>query len=255
MPTTRGKPRRRATSSAATATAWSCPSWPAAFTAKRLCSTASRWATHPCCGAGIKFDLDPTGGSHVVYGSVDYTYRLYQVFYDTGAVWDRPQEREQKQSVGVGFKKEGFQLAVAFPMGAPTPCRFFRRNEFLNVVRSGQLEPQVPYQTSSPWWLFDDVPFRHGGGDDHGESDSGASQPPPGILGSAHRLFCRQRPGAPAQRRWKSLSLSKRRFWSGNKNHVFTSAVDKFVVSFDLWDRRESYTVVKTVAPHKARSI
>jgi hypothetical protein len=66
-----------------------------------------------------KFELDPLGGTHVVYGSVDYTYRYYQVFYDTGAVWESTQERDQKQSVGTGFKKEGFQLAVAFPVGAP----------------------------------------------------------------------------------------------------------------------------------------
>ena len=46
-----------------------------------------------------------------------YAYRYYQLFYDTGAVWDRPQERSQKQSVGAGFKKEAFQLAVAFPVG------------------------------------------------------------------------------------------------------------------------------------------
>ena len=65
-----------------------------------------------------KFDLDPLGGSHVVHGSIDYRYRVLQVFYDTGAVWDRPEEREQKQSVGVGFKKDSFQLAVAFPMRA-----------------------------------------------------------------------------------------------------------------------------------------
>jgi hypothetical protein len=76
-----------------------------------------------------KFDLDPVGGSHVVHGSVDYRYLIHgnkentpiflQVFYDTGAIWDNPQEREQKQSVGVGvkgFKKECFQLAVAFPL-------------------------------------------------------------------------------------------------------------------------------------------
>lgn len=63
-----------------------------------------------------KFDLDPLGGSHVVHGSIDYGYRIFQVFYDTGAVWDRAPE--QKQSVGVGFKKEGFQLAVAFPLRA-----------------------------------------------------------------------------------------------------------------------------------------
>jgi hypothetical protein len=72
-----------------------------------------------------KFDLDPLGGGNVIYGSVGYSYRYYQVFYDTGAVWDRPQERDQKQSVGAGFKKEGFQLAVAFPMGAPRPIPVF----------------------------------------------------------------------------------------------------------------------------------
>jgi outer membrane protein assembly factor BamA len=63
-----------------------------------------------------KFDLDPMGGSKVRYGSVDYGYRLFQVFYDTGAVWDRAPERVERQSIGVGFKKEGFQLAVAFPL-------------------------------------------------------------------------------------------------------------------------------------------
>jgi len=65
-----------------------------------------------------RFDLDPLGGSRVVHGSIDYRYRFIQAFYDTGAVWDRPEEREQKQSVGVGFKKQNFQLAVAFPLRA-----------------------------------------------------------------------------------------------------------------------------------------
>ena len=65
-----------------------------------------------------KFDIDPLGGSHVVHGSIDYLYRFFQVFYDTGAVWDRVQDRDQKQSVGTGFKKDNFQLAVAFPLRA-----------------------------------------------------------------------------------------------------------------------------------------
>ncbi len=68
-----------------------------------------------------KFDLDPLGGSHVVHGSIDYRYRIFQIFYDTGAIWDKPEDREQKQSIGVGvkgFKKECFQLAVAFPLRA-----------------------------------------------------------------------------------------------------------------------------------------
>jgi hypothetical protein len=70
-----------------------------------------------------KFELDPLGGSHIVHGSVDYTYRWLQVFCDSGAIWDTPQERKQRESVGVGFKADGFQLAVAFP------------------IRSGHMEP------------------------------------------------------------------------------------------------------------------
>jgi outer membrane protein assembly factor BamA len=65
-----------------------------------------------------KFDLDPAGGSHVAHGSIDYNYRIFQVFYDAGAIWDTAAQREPKQSIGAGFKKEGFQLAVAFPLRA-----------------------------------------------------------------------------------------------------------------------------------------
>jgi len=67
-----------------------------------------------------KFDLDPLGGSHIAHGSIDYIYRGFLVFYDTGAVWDRPDQREQKQSLGLGCKKAGFQLAVAFPVKSGT---------------------------------------------------------------------------------------------------------------------------------------
>jgi hypothetical protein len=70
-----------------------------------------------------KFELDPLGGSHIVQGSIDYGFHWLQVFYDTGAIWDTSQERAPKQSVGAGYKKDGFQLAVAFP------------------IRSGRVEP------------------------------------------------------------------------------------------------------------------
>jgi hypothetical protein len=71
-----------------------------------------------------KFDLDPRGGSHVAHGSIEYGYHWFEVFYDTGAIWDRAQDREQKQSLGAGIKtKEGFELAVACPIrsGQATP--------------------------------------------------------------------------------------------------------------------------------------
>ncbi len=63
-----------------------------------------------------KFDIDPLGGTHVMHASFDYGYRFLQVFYDAGSVWDRPEDRVERQSAGVGFKKEYFQLAVAFPL-------------------------------------------------------------------------------------------------------------------------------------------
>ncbi len=64
-----------------------------------------------------KYALDPLGGSHVMHGSVNYAYRWFQAFYDTGAVWDRSADRQQRHSVGVGFKASAFQLAVAVPVG------------------------------------------------------------------------------------------------------------------------------------------
>jgi hypothetical protein len=66
-----------------------------------------------------KYELDPLGASHIVHGSIDYSLRGFLAFYDTGAVWNRAPERVQRQSVGVGYKaKDGFQLAVAFPVRA-----------------------------------------------------------------------------------------------------------------------------------------
>lgn len=66
-----------------------------------------------------KYDLDPLGGDRVVHGSVEYGYRWLQAFYDTGAIWNRNGEPDQKQSIGAGIGKsgkEGFLLAVAFPL-------------------------------------------------------------------------------------------------------------------------------------------
>lgn len=66
-----------------------------------------------------KFDLDPLGGDRLVHGSVDYRYRWLTVFYDTGVLWNGPASTGDKQGAGCGFRsegKEGFLLAVAFPL-------------------------------------------------------------------------------------------------------------------------------------------
>lgn len=43
--------------------------------------------------------------------------------------------------------------------------------------------------------------------------------------------------------------LIRTTLWSGNHNHVFRSAADRFIVSKDIWD--QTYQVVKTEAPGK----
>lgn len=66
-----------------------------------------------------KYDLDPLGGARVMHGSVDYSYRLLQVFYDSGAIWDPHTTAEARQSAGIGFGragKDGFMIAAAFPL-------------------------------------------------------------------------------------------------------------------------------------------
>jgi outer membrane protein assembly factor BamA len=63
-----------------------------------------------------KFDVAPTGGNRMAHGAVEYRYRFFEVFYDTGAVWNRGQDAIARHSAGFGFRKDGFSLALAFPI-------------------------------------------------------------------------------------------------------------------------------------------
>jgi outer membrane protein assembly factor BamA len=63
-----------------------------------------------------KFDLDPMGGNRFAHNSVEYRYGVFQVFYDSGAVWDRSENAVLRHSAGVGLRQGVFSLAVAFPL-------------------------------------------------------------------------------------------------------------------------------------------
>ena len=63
-----------------------------------------------------KYEIDPLGGDRLAYASVGYGYHVFRAFYDAGSVWDRGKTAETRQSVGAGFKKDAFFLAVAFPL-------------------------------------------------------------------------------------------------------------------------------------------
>lgn len=63
-----------------------------------------------------RFDLDPLGGNRVVHNTVEYRYRLFDVFYDSGAIWDQGQTPMLRHSVGVGVRQNGLYAAMAFPV-------------------------------------------------------------------------------------------------------------------------------------------
>jgi hypothetical protein len=63
-----------------------------------------------------RFELDPLGGSRVVANTLEYRYRLFDVFYDSGAIWDPGQTATLRHSVGVGVRRNGMYAALAFPI-------------------------------------------------------------------------------------------------------------------------------------------
>jgi len=63
-----------------------------------------------------KFDLDPLGGNRVVHNSVEYHYGVFQVFCDSGAIWDSGQAAVARASVGAGLRQGAFSVALAFPL-------------------------------------------------------------------------------------------------------------------------------------------
>lgn len=63
-----------------------------------------------------KWELDPLGGSRVVYNSLNYRYGFFEAFYDAGAIWDPGQDMVVRHSLGVGLHKSSFQVAMAFPV-------------------------------------------------------------------------------------------------------------------------------------------
>jgi len=63
-----------------------------------------------------KYELDPLGGSRMVHNTAEYRYGVFQIFYDSGTVWDRTDTAILRHSAGVGLRQGNFSLAVAFPI-------------------------------------------------------------------------------------------------------------------------------------------
>ena len=63
-----------------------------------------------------RFELDPLGGNRMVSNTLEYRYRLFDVFYDSGAIWDQGETAVLRHSVGVGIRQNGMYAALAFPI-------------------------------------------------------------------------------------------------------------------------------------------
>ena len=63
-----------------------------------------------------RFELDPLGGNRMVANTLEYRYRLFDVFYDSGAIWDQGETAILRHSVGVGIRQNGMYAALAFPI-------------------------------------------------------------------------------------------------------------------------------------------
>ncbi len=70
-----------------------------------------------------KFDVAPLGGSRLAYGSLEYHYQPFQIFWDFGSVWDAGQTATVRHSVGIGFASKsppvvggGWFVTLAFPV-------------------------------------------------------------------------------------------------------------------------------------------
>lgn len=64
-----------------------------------------------------KFEIDPVGGNRMVHNSVEYRYGPFEIFYDTGAIWDSGvQPATVRHGIGVGLRQRSFALALAFPV-------------------------------------------------------------------------------------------------------------------------------------------
>jgi outer membrane translocation and assembly module TamA len=63
-----------------------------------------------------KYEIDPVGGNRMAHNSVEYRYGCFQVFYDSGAVWDSGQPVTVRHSVGTGLRQGPLFVAIAFPL-------------------------------------------------------------------------------------------------------------------------------------------
>ncbi len=63
-----------------------------------------------------RYDIDPLGGNRLLHNSVEYRYKMANVFYDCGSLWNLGRVPTLLHSVGIGIRQSIFSVAVAVPI-------------------------------------------------------------------------------------------------------------------------------------------
>ncbi len=63
-----------------------------------------------------KYEIAPAGADRMAHNSVEYRYRAFEMFYDTGAVWSRSETATVRHSAGAGLHIGDLALLIAFPI-------------------------------------------------------------------------------------------------------------------------------------------
>ena len=195
-----------------------------------------------------KYDLDPLGGNRLAYGSVTYGYRIMRVFYDTGSVWDEGKPVAVKQSAGIGvsgglgiFQEGAFLLAVAFPMRAgPYRSDVDCGNEFLTTRPKRHLQIKfvaaplllaalIGFELLGLGVSTEELLVHAGSGDLHVIA--------PHLHFLTGKSLQRLLDGAVVPFDFQ-LSLA-----AGSKNNVVARALERFTVSYDVW--QEKFSVIR----------
>jgi outer membrane protein assembly factor BamA len=65
-----------------------------------------------------KYDIAAAGGDRMSYGSLEYSYRGFAVFFDAGSFWDQGTDHEVRTSTGFGYHGDHFFMLLGFPLNA-----------------------------------------------------------------------------------------------------------------------------------------
>jgi hypothetical protein len=72
-----------------------------------------------------KYDIAPAGGDRMFHQSIEYAYRHFAVFLDTGSVWEQGTDARTRVSTGFGFHTNNVFLTMGFPLNADEVSAMF----------------------------------------------------------------------------------------------------------------------------------